>query len=59
MACGRLSLYAFPDKYDNKKALTYSMSALVSLKLLTGAHVGSATPLRYPPIRMKSYASLL
>jgi len=53
MSCGRLSLLAFPDKYDNKKALTSSMSALVSVKFLIGAHVGSATPLRYPPTRMK------
>ena len=56
MSCGRLSLLAFPNKYSYKKAPTSFVSALVSVKLLTGARVGSATPLRYPPIRMKIYA---
>lgn len=58
MSCGRLSLYAFPDMYSNKKAPTLSVSAHVGLKPLIGAHVGSATPLRYPPIRFKFYAFL-
>jgi hypothetical protein len=56
MSRGRLSLFAFPDMYSYKKALTSFVSAHIGLKLLTGAHVGSATPLRYPPIRMKFIA---
>ena len=56
MLSGRLSLYAFPDKYSNKKAPTSYASALISIKLLIGARVGSATPVRYPPIRMKFIA---
>jgi hypothetical protein len=56
MLSGRLSLYAFPDMYSYKKAPTSSVSAHIGLKLLIGARVGSATPVRYPPIRMKFIA---
>jgi hypothetical protein len=59
MLSGRFSLYPFPDMHTYKKTPTSTVSVHIGLKFLIGAHVGSATPARYPPIRMKSLCLFL